>query len=1292
MPDALRQSASEAFLNGGGEMGGRMRRYDWAGTPLGPPSAWPQSLKTTVRIMLDSRYAMWMAWGEALTFFCNDAYLPTVGLKRDWVLGAPSDRVWSEIWPDIGPRIAHVLRTGEATWDEALLLYLERSGFPEETYHTFSYSPVYDDANRVAGMLCVVTEVTERVIGERRLQALHALAARAAGPSTVLEVCRRAATVLSGYASDLPVAAIYLLEGDRRFARLAATTRELDETQLPPRMALADPSTPPHIRELLATGSLQHVTGLPGHGIAVPATPWPELLQQALVVPLKGSGVDGPFGFMLAGISTRRVLDRPYREFVELAAQQISASISDARTYQAERERAEALAEIDRAKTTFFSNVSHEFRTPLTLMLGPLETLLARHRADPEAVTQLGLAHDNALRLQKLVNSLLEFSRLEAGRVRASFQPTDLAALTRDLASSFRSAIERAGLVFEVDCAALDEPIHVDRGMWESIVLNLLSNALKFTLEGRISVRLHDAPEGAVLEVADTGTGIAPEELPRLFERFQRLKARRSRTHEGTGIGLALAHELVRLHGGHIAVQSALDRGTTFTVRLPRGSAHLPRAMGPPPAATAAGPDGAASGAARAFVQEALGWLPGARARDAAAPDGAAAPLPAGAAADYRFRSTFGARVVVVDDNADMRSYLASILQPHYRVQTHANGQEALDALRRERPALLVSDLMMPVLDGFQLLAAIRADPALRSLPVVVVSARAGEEARVDGLDAGADDYLVKPFSSRELLARVGSLIERSWLRTSAEQRFALGLVGAQMFVWEWDIASDNLYASENAEALFGEPLTHSARSLDRIHPEDRARHEAAIRRAIAERSLLDDRVRFIHPVTGETRWIDVRAAVVPDAAGNPAQLSGVTIDVTDRQRAEAGREAALVALREADRRKDEFLATLAHELRNPLAPVVTAARLLGDPQLGAEGLQWCRDMIQRQVGQMSLLLDDLLEVSRITLGRVQLRRRAVEVRQLVDAAVETARPLIDAREHQLEVHFPDGPLSIEADALRISQVISNLLTNAAKYTDPGGRIVVTVAPGPGHVEIAVTDNGIGLAPEECARIFRMFSQVEGALQRSQGGLGIGLALVKGLVELHGGEVSVQSAGHGRGCTFTLRLPAPAPAPPPEAAVPPAPGSAAESAATARTVAAASAETLHRSGFHETFRILVADDNRDAAESLATLLRLGGHDVRVAFDGRQAVRVFDEFEPEVAVLDIGMPEMNGYDVARELRRTSAGQRAILVALTGWGQDENKRRTREAGFDGHVTKPADPDALAALFFAIRARRA
>ncbi|HEY7909422.1 MAG TPA: ATP-binding protein, partial [Thermomicrobiales bacterium] len=616
----------------------------------------------------------------------------------------------------------------------------------------------------IGGVFTAVTETTERVIGERRLLTLRALAG-AAEARTVEDACQYAMDALAENPADLPFALLYLLDADGSVARLVCAAHLAADTPASPAVVPLD-GEPENVGWSLArvvdTGEVVRLDGLPERFGTLPGGPWDAPPRTALVLPIPSRTQGRPAGVLITGISPRRALDEAYGAFCGLVAGQIATAIGDARAYEEERQRAEALAELDRAKTIFFSNVSHEFRTPLTLMLGPVADALSdtEDALSPPQRERLEIAERNGLRLQRLVNSLLDFSRIEAGQIEASYEPTDLAAFTRDLASLFRSAIERAGLRLIVDCPPLPVLIAVDREMWEKVVLNLLSNALKFTFDGAITVRLRADGGRAVLTVSDTGTGIPPEELPRLFERFHRVRGARARTVEGSGIGLALVRELIRLHGGDVAAASAPGEGTTFTITLPIGTAHLPAAQ------IAAGlPDGPTA-AATSYIEEALRWLPDEADGDDAAAGGIDATSIGGNAGREASAGVLtGARILLADDNADMRAYARRLLRGSYIIETVADGEAALAAARERPPDLILTDVMMPQLDGFGLLRALRADPRTRDIPVIFLSARAGEEAATEGFAAGADGYLAKPFSARELQARVAAALALARLR-----------------------------------------------------------------------------------------------------------------------------------------------------------------------------------------------------------------------------------------------------------------------------------------------------------------------------------------------------------------------------------------------------------------------------------------------------------------------------------------------------------------------------------------------
>ena len=457
------------FLLGGGEMGARMRDMDWAKTPLGSVDAWPQSLRSTVSMLLPSRAQIIVFWGPEFSVLYNDAYRPVFGAKHPHALGLPGREAWREIWDDmLHELLAGVVRTGEAFWAKDLLFEVERYGFPEETYFDVSYDPVRVESGEVGGVYCIVTETTERVVGERRLALLKDLAERNATARTTRDACVLATETLAAKPQDIVFALAYLDD------ELQCGTPGAEEQ-------LAG-STPERVRELS----------------------------------LSSSGSDAQSGRLVVGLNPRRPFDDHYQGFLNLVADQLRSGLANARAYEQARERAEALAELDRAKTTFFSNVSHELRTPLTLLVGPLEDGLADTMAPlpPVHRQRQEVAHRNALRLLRLVNTLLDFSRIEAGRIDATYEPTDLAKVTTDLASVFRSAVERAGLTLVVRCDPLPEPVYVDREMWEKIVLNLLSNAFKFTFDGRIEVDLRSRGDRVELRVADTGVGIPEADLP----------------------------------------------------------------------------------------------------------------------------------------------------------------------------------------------------------------------------------------------------------------------------------------------------------------------------------------------------------------------------------------------------------------------------------------------------------------------------------------------------------------------------------------------------------------------------------------------------------------------------------------------------------------------------------------------------------------------------------------------------------------------------------------------------------
>lgn len=750
----LTKTIAPEFLAGGGEMGELIRSRDWSQTPLGPVDAWPQSLKTCIRIILTSQQPMFVWWGNELINLYNDAYRSILGGKHPAVLGTPAAEVWKEIWHQVAPRVATCMEENVGTYDESLLLLMERNGYPEETYYTFSYSPVPGDEGGTRGIICANTDDTQRIVGERQLRTLKDLGKYLTDCTSDEQIYNKAIATLKENAQDFPFVCIYQIDNDQQLKLVRGEEDVLPATVFP---ATIHPDAVEAIewdlKTVITTGKPSIVNSLRRKYGKLPSGSWEISPDQALVIPVLQNGQEQPFAIMIVGLSPHRQLDEKYASFFQLVADQIAAGIVNAHTVDEARKRADALMEIDRAKTAFFSNISHEFRTPLTLMLGPLEELLAQRdgQLTTEQEANLTATHRNAMRLLRLVNTLLDFSRIEADKVQAQYFPVNLSNLTMDIASTFRAAVEHAGLQYHVQCSDLSTAAYIDRDMWEKIVLNLLSNAFKYTLKGSVTISIQEENNHAVLRVTDTGVGIPQEELPNMFERFHRVKQIKGRTYEGTGIGLSLVKELVQLHYGEISVESREGIGSTFTVKIPLGRKHLPDDQVIERQNTTY-----TSNLSDVYVNEAM-FL---------GREEISTPY------DKFVESDEKASILIVDDNADMRDYLQRLLEKQYYVETAANGKLALDKIANHIPELVISDIMMPEMDGIQLLHHIKQGPSTNSLPVILVSARAGEEAKIEGYDIGADDYLTKPFSAKELLARV-----RAQIRISRLHRHAIDIL-----------------------------------------------------------------------------------------------------------------------------------------------------------------------------------------------------------------------------------------------------------------------------------------------------------------------------------------------------------------------------------------------------------------------------------------------------------------------------------------------------------------------------------
>ena len=1242
------------WLISGGEMGQLIRSMDWSVTSLGAIESWSQSLRTATSICLNSRFPMVIWWGRDLILLYNDAWQPILGNKHPTALGLAGSEVWAEMWDIIGAQLQSVLETGQATWSDDLLLPAFRYGYLEEAYFTYSYSPIFIEDGSIGGAFTAVAETTQRVIGERRMVTLRLLAAQVGLAKTIEQACRITLQTLAENPEDIPFAALYRLENDQTEAVLHSSTLQDTSLALPTKVSLAQTQSHPwlfrsvvqHQEPVLVDHLADTIGEIPAGVLSVP-------LQQALFLPLLASGQEEVVGILVLGVNPGRILDDDYRNFFKMVTGHIATAIANANAYEEERKRAEALAEIDRAKTAFFSNVSHEFRTPLTLMLAPLESTIANldGTIPPSEREQLQLVQRNGMRLLKLVNSLLDFSRIESVRVQVSYEPTDLATYTTELASTFRSLIERVGMSLVVECPTLPEAIYVDREMWEKIVLNLLSNAFKFTLAGTITVRLQWVEKCVELTVSDTGVGILPEEFPHLFERFHRVKNSQGRSFEGSGIGLSLVQELIKLHGGTIEVSSIFNQGSCFTVRIPTGTAHLPHeqicanstltsmALGSMP-----------------YVEEAQRWLSSANG-EWALENGDTQTAP------YSLVPT--AQILLVDDNADMRDYIRRLLSASYTVESVADGIAALNAIQNNPPDLILTDVMMPGMDGFELLRSLRSNPTIQDIPIILLSARAGEESRIEGLEAGADDYLIKPFSARELLARVEASLKLARLRSEASEKERTILERVTDAFMALDLDFRFTYANVAAEGVARTPLEAIlGKTMWESFPATiGTQFEFQYRRALTEQVA----VEFEEYYTPFDLWVEVQ--VYP----SPTGLSLFFRDINGRKRAEALRlriaeereqllqreQAAREQAETANRIKDEFLAVLSHELRSPLNPILGWASLLQTHKFDEAKKMQALQVIERNAKLQSRLIEDLLDISRILQGKLSLNVAPVDLTSTIESAIETVRLAAEVKAIQIQTMLDPDIGKVLGDSNRLQQIVWNLLSNAVKFTNSKGRIEIRLFEIESQAQITVSDTGVGIDPNFLPYVFDYFRQADSTMTRKFGGLGLGLAIVRQIVELHGGTVQADSPGEGQGATFTVRLPL-------------------MPLSTETSQDSKSPPTLNLQGT----KILIVDDDPDTEDFVTFLLEQHGAIVTAVNSAAAVLMILPQMKPDVLLCDVGMPDIDGYTLLREIRTLEPAQGGQIpaIALTAYAGEINQRQAIEAGFVQHIAKPLEPAEL------------
>lgn len=1372
--DRVPAGASTEWLADGGQMGTLIRAYDWSTTPLGPMETWPQSLRTAASIVLASGFPMLVLWGRDYIQLYNDAFRPILGTtKHPAALGQRAHDCWSEIWDVLDPLFRGVMDGGDAVWNEDLQFVLDRNGYLEETFFTFSYSAIRDESGRPGGILVTCVETTERVIGERRLRTLRELAARASTTHSVDETCATAARSLSTNPHDVPFAMLYLSSGANLTLR-ATTGIERGTTASPEVVAWGEADAAWPLRHVMADAASQLVTDLPARMGDLPGGPWPDVSTAALVLPITPATPGKASGALVAGISPRRALDAGYRSFLELVASQISTAIALREDEERYRRLAALLpvavytCEAPSGVITFYNQLAAQLwgRAPRlgdlderfcgSFRLWQSDGTLLPHDETPMA---LALREGRSFRNQEVVIERPDGSRISAlvnidpivdpdgqvvGAINVFHDTTELRSAREKLRHSeehLRAIVDTTPACINV-VAADGTILHMNAAGLAMVDASQPEEVEGTSMFALIRAEHRPAFRAFHERICRGEKGALEFDLvgPRGTCRHVETHAAPLRAPDGRVLQLAITFDVTERKAAEAAARRAVDHLQIVTdamaVPVTRCTPDLRYAWVSRPYAEWIGQP------AEHIIGRPLVEVIGEEAFEQLSP---------------MFQRVLGGEVVRFEEQVTVRGIGRRWINAVYTPTEDASGtcdgwvSVVLDVTERKRTE-----------EAHRRLAAIveSSDDAILSMDMEgkVTSWNRGAE-RLYGYTTG--DMVGKPISvliphdhvddfpaimqrirrgegidhhETVRIAKGGRRIDVSL--TTSPIRDARGrVIGVSKSARDiserkrteavlqkhtertqllWEAAGVLLTTDEphamlqrlfaKIEASFGLDVYLNymvmeggeelrlvscagidqdvAAGISRLAFGQAICGTVALRRA----PIVATRIQDSHePMVQIVKGLGVRTyACTPLLAGQrllgTLSFASRTRDDFDQDEVEFlqtishyvasayERLRLIEQLREEDRRKDEFLAMLAHELRNPLAPIRTGVQLIQRAGQNTALMEKACAIMERQLQHMVRLVDDLLDVSRVTRNKLELRKEWVDLATIVQSALETSRPLIEAFGHELTVSLPAEPVVLAADGVRLAQAFANLLNNAAKYTERGGRIQVTAnAPSDGEgsaseVVVRVRDTGIGIPADELPSIFDMFVQVERSSERLQGGLGIGLTLAQRLIQMHGGTLSAFSDGPGKGSEFVVRLPV--------VVLPDAPA-----LHDARQRGGTGRPRLRR-------RILVVDDNRDSADLLATTLRLLGHDVETAHDGLEAIEKVRTLHPDVAFMDLGMPRMNGYEAARRIRER-AGAGMTLVAVTGWGHPDDKRRSRDAGFDAHVVKPVDLAALEEL---------
>ncbi|RIB06383.1 hypothetical protein C2G38_2217280 [Gigaspora rosea] len=1217
-----------------------VNNYDWSKTSLGPMDSWEFEFKEIVKLCLNTAFPTAIYAGPDWTLMYNQS------------LGKPFIEVWPELYDDLKPIFESVRETGKGIYKYEEYLEMQRDGYIEEVYFNYTLSPIFKSDGTVWGIFNAGYEITQDVLNVRRLKILDKLGSQIAGADSLEGSCHLIMSILRSNNPDIPYALIYLAESSNnskpgfeyQTARLVATTfdevcekREFVRGKIKRNIPVYFPVTHEIIdlsndidenyekyvetKWATSTYSFLKCKSWPIHLVIKENKHVKVLLNddsQAVLLPIKISfGKPTLFATLICGINPRRKLDDKYLEFLQLTVSHVNSFLMHGRSVEEEKMRSKLLADLNYEKIMFFQNISHELKTPLTLMLSPLEDVINNTCPQKtQMMSHLQITRRNTCRLLKLINSLLQYSDIESDQLEVNYCETKITELTRELANNFESMAKKLGLDYIIDIPSLDDfnkvvndKIYIDHDMYETIVFNLCSNALKHTWSGHVKIRLYldsiDKKKMVVLEVSDTGVGIPEAALPNIFQRFYRVGSQSSRSHEGTGIGLALVKELVTRHGGNITVTSVVNQGTTFKCWFPIGCQHLLiNHKYHNDNEILKSQEQKLYSKRHLYLEESSQWIQDNPIvtednmisqelddydldidnTDKISTEDITSPLFMDDSInivnkEYRYQ------ILLVDDSPDMRNYLADLLK-EFDVHCACDGRDAIRILKNlnQLPDLILSDIMMPNMNGYELLDALRSNTKTQQIPVILLSAKAGEDSSIKGLDKGADDYLIKPFSTRQLITRIRTNIELSHIRRKLlyqqckQEQIKQLLIsisnkilsGSDLKVTLSNIIEEvhQLLPCERIFIISCEPPEFKNQTMIALSEDSTSK--APINGPLMEKSIVnsqkilnnDPDVDILSDVycadtckkvsmlsvkikmKASSYWGWIKAHRPPNSVWLDTEIEllqqisnqlSITIDNANLLKENLEKEVQIKATEVANEVKSRILANTSHELRTPLGAIVGILSSFDDTGLADDQ----KDMINIMARASDVVLstvNNILDAARMEANKIILINHVFDLLDLFEDTIELFGERAGAKQIELVMscEVDKLPKYVMSDPERLKQVLSHLLSNLIKFTEDG-EIVMKVSLQSQKVTdnsirkakilIEIYDTGIGIDPEFMQHVLERLSQGDKSINIRLQGAGLGLSICKKLVEINGGEIKAESQlGKGSKFWFTWNV------------------------------------------------------------------------------------------------------------------------------------------------------------------------